>query len=512
MKTVRLFLVGILMAWHAGHAQQILDTPWRWIKPSWSGAVDTLSTTGQTWVVFSDRDENPAYLDAGSNVIKTKVQYMDRFYVSEKEGTWLHIYKDGVEAEKYKTLGPGKEDVGWINIQNLLPNRTCLLSKEKVSMKAMILTPGFSEGADNDKTGGKELRVVQLYQDPASQKKISCRTAKFQIFYVYKHIPELPPYKSFLLGTSPQFREFNNRCIAGWIDARKVMIWNNQLALITNTDSAAVKERKISKNHARVFLSVDAARKYRENISAFNPESVLWEADSCPGRKDVTSYSMRFPVLSVMAGGNPDGVILQVLVPIFLSPATDPSPAVTSFLLGQGISAEEISQHKDAHRTIYCVGYTPLTMAGNTFPLWEKQYLLGTDEIYRLVKMLENIDDRSISEKEMRENVGSYFQNSLLNESIEIKSNADAVHNGKAGNGNTKVTSISCSDLARFSLQDIADPAKVSNQDIKTFLLICGKKYRSLNSIYQGVGSGANRYIWISDDNKYYWIPQRLFP
>ena len=46
------------------------------------------------WKVYSDRNENKSYTSPEGTVVNSNIGFMQRFYVAEREGDYLHIYKD----------------------------------------------------------------------------------------------------------------------------------------------------------------------------------------------------------------------------------------------------------------------------------------------------------------------------------------------------------------------------------------------------------------------------------
>jgi hypothetical protein len=513
MFKIRSFTFILFLAWQAGYSQQILNQPSKWQRPRWTGSEDTTLNTNKVWIVFSDRINNPTYENSTSKTVKKTVNYMEQFYVTEVQGSYLHIYKDGSEAEKSKQLGPDKEDYGWIKIEQLLPNQSCYMTFVGVDIKAILLNS--SSSANRIFTDGPEnpFKKGCFYKDPQLTQTSTYESSRDYIFYIYKRFPAYAPHKSFLLGKTRKFSAYDTGNIVGWVDASKVRIWNNRIALLPNTQPEAILERKSLNQHAIAFISSESAQQYGEKTAQIKTEMAIWNADSCWGIDHYSPYSMRFPVFSEKEGPQTDSKIFSIGIPISFDPKKEPSVVVKSYLSGLGLSKIEIADLIESNSSLFLTGFTPFKMKGHNYPLWEKQVLLNTDELYRLVHSLAKTCDNSKNESELRANIAGYFSHMGQNTSIEKKQTLEILELTIEEAQNRAMGLSGSSNLLQYKIKDIYDPTKVSILDLVVFTKEIENSYKILNSIYQGVRKDLkDTYIWVSNGNKYYWIPERLFP
>ena len=277
-------------------SQQILNLPIKWQRPGWFKTTDTTSNTNKVWVVFSDRNNNPTYDNSRSKTVKKTMSYMDQFYVTAVEGSYLHIYKDAIEAEKYKQLGPNNEDFGWVKLDQMLPNQSCYINNEGVSMKAILLNTTASAKGETKDIDEKDFKKVRFYSDPQLTQKLEYECDIYQIFYIYKPYPAFAPYKSILLGTKPKFAAYEKDNIVGWVDYNRLTIWNHRVAVIPNAQQDACKERAAKSTYATLFGTKESAQKFGQG-QPWDEMDAIWTADSCWQQEKFSPYIPRYPVV-----------------------------------------------------------------------------------------------------------------------------------------------------------------------------------------------------------------------
>ncbi len=242
--------------------------PKKWWKPSWLGSIDSTSNTTSTWIVFSDRDNNPTYDGARSRVKFKTINFMEPFFVMETDnsGKWLHIYKDDRSAIRFGQSA-NAEDYGWIEIDRLLPNIQCYLNNQTVAIKAILLNTTASAKGDISE---RDFKKVKFYKDPELKIEADYECDIYQIFHVYDRYPNTNPRKSYLLGMNPKFEPFSERSnIVGWVDASRLTLWNHRVAVVPNARPDPVAERKSKNVKAAIFEYEQEAQKLRDGDKAY---------------------------------------------------------------------------------------------------------------------------------------------------------------------------------------------------------------------------------------------------
>lgn len=274
----------------------ILPLPLCYQKPHYKQTCDTSANTTFNWIVYSDRSNNVALLRKEGKPNGKFIDFMDRFFVTERKGNYLHIFKDDIRANREKALTPSAEDFGWITLDRVLPSRFCFLNEQNVYMKAILLNTINTAIGDISQ---KDFKTVIFYKDPALKElsKYTCNI--YNYFYVYKVYPEFPKAgTAVLLGTKPRFEPSDTSSIKGWVDINYITFWDHRVTLLPNTDIDAVKERK-SKNFRAVLFPItdkEDAIKFQNGIS-YSEQMTIWTADSCWTADKYTAYIPRFPIM-----------------------------------------------------------------------------------------------------------------------------------------------------------------------------------------------------------------------
>ena len=292
-------IVGLALSINAlcqGSGSTIKNIPYKYLKPHYNGDPDTTATTDFVWVVFSDRDQNPTYTEPNGNKVMMTLNFLDYFYVLDQQNEFLHIFKDDKFAAIEKKLGSNAVDYGWISEKNVLLWKRSLLNDQNVSKKVMLLNTVEFAG---DKIEPGQIRKVKFYSDPGLHTLANYESNIYEIFYVYKVEGPLQKPKAVLLGTKFRFDGYSDRKnIQGWVDAKRLAMWDHRVAALPNTEDNALTERKNNNIKATIFPAKGSAVKYRDMQPLDQNDLRIWASDSCLRLDQYKSSYDRFPILS----------------------------------------------------------------------------------------------------------------------------------------------------------------------------------------------------------------------
>ena len=299
---VRIFVlsvIGLVLSFTAtgqGPGSLIKNVPYKYLKPHYNGDPDTTATTNFPWVVFSDRDKNPTYTEPNGTKVRMTMNFLDYFYVIDQQNGFLHIFKDDKFAAIERKLGSNATDYGWISEKNVLLWKRSLLNEQNVSKKAILLnTIEFAE----DKIDPNQIKKVQFYNDPGFHTPANYESNIYEVFYVYKVVGPLQKPKAVLLGTKHKFDGYSDRKnIQGWVDARRLAMWDHRVAALPNTEDNATAERKNNNIKASIFPTKESAIKFRDKQLLDENDLRIWASDSCLKQEEYKSSYDRFPILS----------------------------------------------------------------------------------------------------------------------------------------------------------------------------------------------------------------------
>jgi len=244
---------------------------------------------GRPWYVFSDRGNNQTFTRPGGGSPNAVLDFMEKLWVVEKEGDWLHLVKD--EQPNGLSLSNNFSDYGWVQLDKLLLWKRCMVTPNKISRKAMILnTVSAIETAEDI-----EATILKFESGPDGLGDYTGdETLLFQFFYVYKTTEEW-----ILLGENPDLRVEEKEAkqdIAGWAPKNRVTPWNHRVAVEPNWEPTAKRER--CRGTRAIFVTDESqALRFRNNISV-RPSTIVWKQDKCNDPNRPPADWRRFPILS----------------------------------------------------------------------------------------------------------------------------------------------------------------------------------------------------------------------
>ena len=262
----------------------------------YSQALSSNSST-LLWYVFSDKDNNQTYQEPGNTGgIKKSLSFLEMCYVVDEKEQYVRLAKG---VRKKKTLTDAT-DYGWIHKENLILYPNCVVSKNEITIKGLILNvaddvPGKISGANNKK--------VKTYKDPDLNSLSSNEIRFYSVFYVYKDVKN-----AVLIGKSSMIHEKGGKeVVLGWVPKNKVFFWNNRVALEPNWRVDASRERESKKVQLNIFDQKRGAQLYKQGEQV-NMDHILMNWND-PGMKRREGYDFRFPILQEYRENGDEGLL-----------------------------------------------------------------------------------------------------------------------------------------------------------------------------------------------------------
>lgn len=251
---------------------------------------DKSKKSNQTWIVFSDRDDNKAYSNPSIATPISTVNFLDKFYVTGESGEFLEVYKwaDGIKMEgagKRLQLNPKKAvRVGWIKKDYLLLWTRCLVNKEnQFSEKALAVF-----NAENLTVELRKDNSLKIFNspDPEIDKENKNTVKMFNFLYVYKS-----KGKRVLIGKVYKSNVYRtDRDILGWVDTIFLQRWADRVCLQPNDDLEAVTSRKSAGVKASMFDEKDQAIEWKKGMD----KTPIWDDDTY--EKPWSGTKQRLPI------------------------------------------------------------------------------------------------------------------------------------------------------------------------------------------------------------------------
>lgn len=177
------------------------------------------------WIVFSDREENPTYYNAGGKVVLKKASYMEPFLVIGKKGSYLRLIKYTPDIIENNSLKNRKQIVyyGWIHQDNLLLSSHAITDiTSGRSYKMMATMKNEKSLTDTEFLFSKDSLI--LYKEPELLNPIK-KIALHSLVYLYKKNDDRR--KSLVFVKTKINPENAKEVISGWTSSSLITPYGN---------------------------------------------------------------------------------------------------------------------------------------------------------------------------------------------------------------------------------------------------------------------------------------------
>ena len=220
------------------------------------------------WIVYSDRDENPTYYNAGGKVVLKKASYMESFLVIGKKGNYLRLVKYAPDIIENNSLKNRKQIVyyGWIHRDNLLLSSHAITDiTSGRSYKMMATMKNEKALTDSELLFSKDSLI--LYKEPELLNPIK-KVALHSLFYLYKKNDDRR--KSLVFVKTKINPENAKEAISGWTSSSLISPYGNQF--YSQLSQIPLQKLTIT-NDSKRFISQEPSSAFQSegDFIALNP-------------------------------------------------------------------------------------------------------------------------------------------------------------------------------------------------------------------------------------------------
>lgn len=191
--------------------------------------IKSLPPTKADWFVFSDRENNPLYVDSQ---LKTKSKII--LGLSQRLAVLEILDNNVLKVDVYKNKAL-QGQVGFISAKNVLLWSKSLVDPEyNIDIKAMVFYT-FSSGSTGT-TGTQKLAYLLPEKNLKYSKQLK---GIFEYYFIYKKDKQY-----YLLGKESKINNNSVEFLVGWVDSSNVSKWSHRVAWENNWDKQALEERK----------------------------------------------------------------------------------------------------------------------------------------------------------------------------------------------------------------------------------------------------------------------------
>ena len=414
---------------------------------------------GTTWNVFSVKVNAPTYAYYDKKTIKGKLPFLETMYVTNLNSGMLHVYTDPAPDISKCSLSKQAVDLGWVDKNDCLLWRHCLINSEsKRSVQAIPLSQTSILGMESDKDG--EGDGVNVFLDQDLTKKSELKTKVRQLYYIYKLND-----KSALIGNDKRIGSGENAkdILLGWIPLNYCYIPENRIWIAPNEEADAKKEQLDKSVFPTVFIDEAKVRQFQSG-QKMNKAFIIWEDTS---KTQYPPSWFRFPLIG----------------------------------MNQGVLKLKVVE-KD-----FITAYAPMEVNGMSKPLFEAVTLISSSELADVISKMNKVVETAGAENRRKA-----LQNAILYQMADEYSGLDEerLYNLTLRHIFETMFWVCNSDspILKNTFKQIEDPQIVTNEMLIQLNADLKEKVKNLSRISN---SGTNSYSFISNNVRYYWIAMREF-
>lgn len=194
------------------------------------------------WIVFSDRDDNTAYVSPkkGADSCAT-LSFNERLIIASIKNGYALVYSEP-KTEKYPYISSAAKSKGWVPLTNLLLWTKGLADDADISYKAVICA--------NLNVSGSEAEG-KLYKSPTG-KAVGQLKTDMHFYFIMKE-----EGSKVLLGHYASLATDTNRGLYGWVDSNSFVPWNQRTCLEPTWDRSNVEWFSANQKKWQVFPNKD---------------------------------------------------------------------------------------------------------------------------------------------------------------------------------------------------------------------------------------------------------------
>jgi len=462
--------------------------------------ADLLHLTEKWWAVYSSDTAINTLIRPTGPVSRISLGFMDKFYVLESDGEYLHLIKDN-EISPEGFISKSMTDYGWIHHKHLLLADRSHTNKDGHALLA-IAANHLNKGFVNDYNTVEIARSTKfLFRDPELTFKSKFALEAGQIYFVYK-----TTNKAALIGVFDRINPANYHTgIIGWTALHNVILFDNRLAIEPNWEASATYERKTKQIYTTLFIDPLSASKATYS-SRIEDEYAIWSADPLEERWQGIKY--RFLVIAN------SGNILRVGMfstahPMDLAASPGQMLARTEEI-EKLIAIRDLQQKSNkpdsafisSHEKLdlnYLEAFTLLYQQSLNSPLFKFVYLLNRMEIMQLSDFYKGLQS-SVSDNNLYEFLQKYQSIGWAEQSIPFDSlSVDFVLQVKSG------LPLSATYFGSAKIFDLTTPGnEFTSTGNKRLLSKLDLLIKQLDFIHQ---PNDPKFSFSSNHIMYYWIP-----
>jgi hypothetical protein len=226
----------------------------------------------QLWFVWSDRSNNPVYLNSVGSEKVAELEFGAACAVLQVEGDRLLIAN--LQDVRHRLLNAEAKAIGWIDFNNLVLWSECLKAGPcKLNKQALVFNADDSDSLT-------QIDIPPKFLNGPDHSYEAINDAGRNL--VRKHFVFKESADFLLLGRSFFLEKTNDfdEALVGWIPKKNCLIWDSNIALEVNWEQEAVAERDSIDNRVIIWENEADAATFNTNAKHLCFESPFYSERS----------------------------------------------------------------------------------------------------------------------------------------------------------------------------------------------------------------------------------------
>lgn len=166
------------------------------------------------WVVYSDRDGNTTYSEAGGTAKFSSLAFNEKVRIAAIRNGYALVYTEPQEDIAYPMISQYAQCKGWIPMKNLLLWHSCPANDAGIYNKALLCV-------NLDEESGADLG--KIYLNPKNKNKFERLKTDMNFYFVMKREGSLS-----LLARNHTMDGLSDQVLCGWVAEQSYVAWNQR--------------------------------------------------------------------------------------------------------------------------------------------------------------------------------------------------------------------------------------------------------------------------------------------
>lgn len=172
------------------------------------------------WTVYSDRSDNPTYLDKSGSKKYGTLDFNEKVRIAEISNGYALVYTEPMEDIQFPLISQHAVCKGWVPVKNLLMWHTCLADDAGIYYKALLCYNLDNAAGEAGGSSG------MMYLNPRKKSDAERIRSGNEFFFIMKREGNMV-----LIARNHSMEGYSDKVLYGWVDNDSYVAWNQRTCL-----------------------------------------------------------------------------------------------------------------------------------------------------------------------------------------------------------------------------------------------------------------------------------------